>query len=326
MGCRKESLLYQMLSETKVKLLPMEFKGKLDGNNMRQIRDAVHKYNIQLINAQSSYDRYTSIFARWRYKLPVKLVHTRRNYPKSIGGWLQNNFYVKGTDKIITISDEQKNSFIKMGIPASHLHVIYNGIPKERFELFHPEKASALRKKWALDPSHKIVGFVGREKGQHQLVEALQYLDKDITVAFVGINEDYIADTMKKTNPPQRIICTGGVTAQEVIQWYGLMDVNVLASYEGFGMVLIEAMGMGVPVIGTNATGIKNAVEDGVSGLLFEDKNPRDLADKITLIIEDRELREKLIRNGLERAHKTFSMESTVRAYEEFFEELVKDL
>ena len=323
MGCRKESLLYQMLQDTKVQPLPMTFKGKLDGHNMRQIRDAVQRYDIQLINAQSSLDRYTSIFARWRYKLPVKVVHTRRNFPQSIGGWIQSTFYAKGTDKIVAVSDELKKGLVKMGIPASHLHVIYNGVPKERYQLLDPEKVNSLRKKWNLDPTHKVIGFVGRNKRQDQLIEALQYLDQDITVIFVGITEEYIAEDLKKHAPRQRIICTGKISAEEVIQYYALFDVKVLASYEGFGLVLVEAMGMGVPVVGTNAMGIKNTVEDGVSGLLFEDKNTEDLAKKVRLILEDQDLRQNLIRNGLERAHQQFSVDNTVRNYEEFFGSLI---
>lgn len=322
MGCRKESLLYSMLQDSSVHLIPMEFKGKFDRNNMRQIRDAVHTYNIRLINAQSSADRYTSIFSRWLYKLPVKVVHTRRNYPKSIGGWLQNTLYTKGTDKIVVVSEEMKKAFIKMGIPHSHLQVIYNGLPKERFQLPEAGKTEELRKQWQLDPSHKIIGFVGRQKNQQQLIAALPYLPEKLTIIFVGIGEAYLQEALITYRPSQRIICTGVLPSEETLQYYGLFDVKVLASLEGFGLVVVEAMGMGVPVIGTNAMGIKNVIEDGKSGLLFEEGNAQNLAEKIKLVLENDDLRVQLIRNGKERALGTFSMENTVKAYEEFFHDL----
>lgn len=323
MGCRKDSLLYTMLENSSVHLLPMEFKGKLDRHNMRQIRDAVQKHDIQLINAQSSKDRYTSIFARWLYKLPIKVVHTRRNYPKSMGGWLQNTLYTKGTDKIVVNSQEMKNAFLKMGIPANHLHVIYNGLPAERYQLLEPKEVERLRAKWQIDPSHKVIGFVGREKNQQQLIAALPHLHEQLTVIFVGIEEEYLSKALTSFTPKQRIICTGVLPTKEAIQYYGLFDVKVLASLEGFGLVLVEAMGMGVPVIGTNAMGIKNVIEDGRSGLLFEKGNDRDLAEKIKLVLEEGPLREKLIRNGKERALHTFSMENTIKGYEKFFSELL---
>jgi glycosyltransferase involved in cell wall biosynthesis len=322
-GCRKESLLYSMLENSPVHLLPMQFKGKLDRDNMRQIRDAVKEHDIQLINAQSSKDRYTSIFARWLYKLPVKVVHTRRNYPKSMGGWFQNSLYTKGTDKIVVVSEEMKKAFIKMGIPENHLKVIYNGLPEERLQLLDPRKTEQLRYQLKINPSHKIIGFVGRRKNQQQLISALPHLTEKLTVIFVGIEEDYLQEALSNYKPKQRIICTGILPAEEAFQYYGLFDVKVLASLEGFGLVLIEAMGMGVPVIGTNAMGIKNVIEDGKSGLLFEDGNPRDLAEKIKLVLENDKLRAQLIRNGKERALHTFSMENTVQAYEQFFSDLI---
>lgn len=324
MGCRKESLLYTMLQDSPVHLLPMEFKGKLDRKNMRQIRDAVHTYNIQLINAQSSKDRYTSIFARWLYKLPVKVVHTRRQKPESIGGWLQNSFYVKGTDKIVVVSDGLKNTFVEKGMPADHLKVIYNGISRERFDAHRPTRTQELRKAFQLSPTDRVIGFVGRKKNQDQLLEALALLPEDLTVLFVGLEEKNLALFLEKAPPRQRLIFAGQVAPEEVINFYPLFDMNVLAStMDGFGLVLVEAMGMGVPVIGTNYPGINDVIENGKSGLLFENKNTRDLAEKIRLVLENHELRLQLIRNGKERALHTFSMENTVKAYENFFYELI---
>ena len=323
-GCRKESLLYSLLENSSVHLIPMQFKGKLDRQNMRQIRDAVQEYNIQLINAQSSKDRYTSIFARWLYKLPVKLVHTRRQNPESIGGWLQNTFYVKGTDKIVVISDGLKSTFVKKGLPANHLKVIYNGIKKERFESHRPLRTEELRQEYQLLPGDKVIGFVGRKKKQEQLLEALSYLPHDIVLMFVGLEEKQLEPYLQKNPVKQRIIFAGKVPPEDVINYYPLFKANILAStMDGFGLVLVEAMGMGVPVIGTNYPGINDVIENGRSGLLFENENPKDLADKIKLVLENDPLREKLIRNGRARALTTFSMENTLAAYEEFFSSLI---
>ncbi|WP_017732389.1 glycosyltransferase family 4 protein [Nafulsella turpanensis] len=324
-GCRKESLLYGMLENSRVHLIPMEFKGKLDRQNMRQIRDAVRRYNIQIINAQSSKDRYTSIFARWLYRLPVKIVHTRRQNPESIGGWLQNTFYVKGTDKIVVISDGLKNTFIKKGIPAEHLEVLYNGMHPMRFKLHQPERTELLRKNFKLAPSSQVIGFVGRKKNQEQLLEALAYLPEEVIVLFVGIEEKDLLPYLQKITPRQRIIFAGQVPPDDVINFYPLFNVNVLAStMDGFGLVLLEAMGMGVPVIGTDFPGINDVIQDGQSGLLFEDGNARDLAEKINRVLNDEALMIKLITNGKERALKTFSIENTIQAYEQFFSRLIQ--
>lgn len=325
-GCRRESLLYSMLQDSATHPVAMEFRGKFDRRNMQHIRELVSLYNIDLINAQSSKDRYLSIFARWLHKLPVKLVHTRRQKPESIGGWLQNTFYVKGTDKIVVISDELKKTFVSKGIPASHLQVIYNGLPRERFEAHDHRRTEELRLELGLSPSDTVIGCVGRRKKQEQLLEALQYLPAEYKVIFVGITQETLSPHFEKLPPVrQQLIFTGAIAPEEVINYYPLFHVNVLPStMDGFGLVLVEAMGMGIPVIGTNAQGIKNVIEEGVSGLLFEDGNAAELAEKIRRVLENKELRARLIKNGKYRAANTFSMEHTVKAYEAFFSALIK--
>lgn len=323
-GCRRESLLYSLLQDSTVHPVAMEFRGKFDRKNMQHIRELVQTHDIDLINAQSSKDRYHSIFARWIHKLPVKVVHTRRQKPESIGGWLQNTFYIKGTDKIVVISDELKNTFVSRGFPASHLQVIYNGLPRERFESHDPARTAAIREQYGILPTDRLIGCVSRKKNQEQLLEALQYLDKDLKVLFVGIEEKEL--NTREFPVAQQLIFTGQVPTEDVINYYPLFDVKVLPStMDGFGLALIEAMGMGIPVIGTNAQGIKNVIEDGESGLLFTDKDSRMLALQIDRILRDTALREKLIKNGLRRAHDTFSMENTVSNYENFFLSLIRD-
>lgn len=321
-GCRRESLLYRLLQDSAAHPVAMQFRGKFDRKNMQHIRELVQTHDIALINAQSSKDRYHSIFARWIHKLPVKVVHTRRQKPESIGGWLQNTFYVKGTDKIVVISDELKNTFVSKGFPANHLQVIYNGLPRERFESHNPARTAAIREQYGILPTDKLIGCVSRKKNQEQLLEALQYLDKDLKVLFVGIEEKEL--NTKEFPVAQQLIFTGQVPTEDVINYYPLFNVKVLPStMDGFGLALIEAMGMGIPVVGTNAQGIKNVIEDGESGLLFEDGDTKGLAEKIKMVLERQELRFKLIENGKKRAYHTFSMDNTVKEYESFFAQML---
>ena len=325
-GCRKESLLYRLLSNSKVKLLPMVFKGRFDLKNIQEIRKIVKKYNIQVINAQSSWDRYTSIFARWIYNLNVRIVHTRRQRPRSIGGFLQNWFYVKGTDKIVVISDELKKFFIEMGIPADHLKVIYNGTPAEIYQNIDPGLINALRKKHNINDTDIVIGSVSRLKNQEQIIRALTKLDNEIIVIFVGIEPGTFDELVNKLNIKNRIIYAGKVDRKTVMHYYKIMNLNILAStMDGFGLVLVEAMALGTPVLATNFGGIKNVVTDGDDGLLFEDNNIEELAEKINLLIANRELRNKLIHNGRKTAFEKFSMENTVNSYEKFFQLLIEE-
>ena len=323
-GCRVTSLLYQLLDDTPVIRYPMTFKSKVDRKNIRQIRDAVKQYNIQIINAQSSKDRYTSILANWWYRLKVKVIHTRRQTPKSVGGWLQNTFYVKGTDKIIVISDQLKQTFIRQGIPASHLEVIYNGIPIDFFDGIQDTKVQALKQHYGLQPSDKVIGCIARLKKQDQLVRALQWLKEDIKLMLIGVEEGTFDELAKQLNLKHTILYAGKVRREEIANYYALFDVFVLPSVtDGFGLVLVEAMGLGVPVVGTRFEGIIDVLENGKNGLLFDDGDHKGLADCIHTMLYDFQARKTFIELGKQAVRQTFTLEKTIDSYEQFFEKLL---
>jgi glycosyltransferase involved in cell wall biosynthesis len=325
-GCREQSLLFSLLADTQAVAIPMTFRSKIDRQCMRHIRDIVQQYDIQIINAQSSKDRYLSILARWWYKLPVKLVHTRRQKSESVGGWLQNQFYVRGTDAIVTVSHQLKQDFISRGFPPNHLHVILNGMDTKRFvEQSNPTTIALLRSKFNLLADDVVVGCISRRKKQEQLLQALALLPSNLKVLFVGIEPHCLDETAKQLSLKNTIIYAGMVPTNEVLNYYALCSVNVLPStMDGFGLTLIEAMGMGVPVVGTRAQGIIDVIgSNEKNGLLFDDNNIAQLADKLRIALFDNKRRQELIAAGYKAVQDEFSIERTITEYEHFFEQLI---
>lgn len=326
-GLRPESLLYGMLQQhgsVGVVCEPMTFGGKLDVENMRQIADVVRRYNIKIINPQSSRDRYTAIFANWCYGLKAAVVHTRRQKPKSMGGFLQRWFYVKGTRSIITVSSELKNTFVRKGYPANHLKVIYNGLPAQHFAQIDEKRIADLRRQFGLLPTDTVIGCVSRLKNQAQLIAALPLLPPDIKVLFVGIAADSLDDIARQYGVKNQILYAGKVAPQEVLNYYKLFSLKVLPStMDGFGLVLLEAMGLGVPVVATRSEGLIDVLDNEQNGLWFDDGNIRQLAEKINIALYDPPRRKQLIENGYKAAYETFSLEKTLDNYEHFFAELL---
>ncbi|MDH5604119.1 MAG: glycosyltransferase family 4 protein, partial [Cyclobacteriaceae bacterium] len=286
-GLRKASLLYKMLEDTPVIREPMVFRSRFDLKNMRHIREVVTKYNITIINAQSSIDRYTSIFSKWLYSLPVKIIHTRRQPPKSIGG-LQNLFYKAGTDAIVVISDTLKDIFISHGIPENHLKVIYNGIPASRYQEWSEATVQALREKYQIQEGDTVIGCVSRLKRQKQIVEAIKLLNRPaVKLFFAGIEKIDLQQTGILEGLQNEVIFTGTVPSEEVLNVYKLFSVNILASVtDGFGLVLLESMAMGCPVIATDFGGIRDVVQHEKNGLLFKDNDIQALASNIEKILD----------------------------------------
>ncbi|MFW5700888.1 MAG: glycosyltransferase family 4 protein [Cyclobacteriaceae bacterium] len=324
-GCRKESLLYRLLDNTKVVREPMTFKSRFDWKNINQINRIVKKYNIQIINAQSGKDRYTSVLAKWIFRLPVKVVHTRRQISESIGGFLQNLIYYRGTDKIVAVSEGVKNSLMEKGIPEKHIKVIYNGTPKEKYNNIDPEKVAELRRLYQIKEGDFVLGCISRKKKQEQILHALTKIDFPVSVIFAGITFQPEYESIIQTIPVQhKIHFTGLIPSGQILNYYKILSIKILAStMEGLSQALLEGMALEVPVIATHAAGNPELVIDGENGFTFNDGDIDDLAKKIKILREDQEIRRKFIENGKKTAFEQFSIENTINQYETFYQRLI---
>ncbi|MGK7389114.1 MAG: glycosyltransferase family 4 protein [Candidatus Cyclobacteriaceae bacterium M2_1C_046] len=324
MGCREASLLYSMLKGSKVKLIPMEFNSKFDTKNIKSIRDTVLKYDIQIINAQSSKDRYTSMLAKWFFGMNVKLVYTRRQNPRGMNR-IKSFFTERGVDKMVVISNGLKQIFQKAGISESFMEVIHNGIPTKRYEQWSEEKVSYFRKQYNLSPNDIVIGSVSRMKKQDQIIKAVAKInDPKIKILFAGITKEHLQEEIIKSGIKNEIIFTNVISGEDILNIYKLLDINILASVtDGFGLVLLEAMAMGCPVIATRFGGITDVVTHEENGLLFEDGDIDQLAAQIKCLLNDQDLRHHLTQSGYDTAYNKFTMEKTIKGYEDLFHRMI---
>ncbi len=326
-GIRKESLLWELLEGVGVNRIPMTFSGKFDFKNWKQIRNAVKAHNIQLINAQSSHDRYTSIFSNWRYNLGVKIVHTRRQMPLSMGGPLQLYLYNKKTDGIVAVSNQVKDGLINLGIKAPNIEVIHNGTPTAKYDHIVSSKVESLQKKFKISKDEFVLGCISRMKNQIQIFKALQLIDEPIKAIFCGITPNEEIQSIIDAFPTKhQIYFEGQVDSSEVLNYYKLFDAKILAStMEGLSQSLLEAMALGVPVAATAYAGNLDLIEHEENGLLFEDENIDQIVESILRLKSDKHLIERLCTNGKKTALKTFNIENTVSKYEQYFSQLIKE-
>ena len=325
LGVRRESLLFEKMQGTAVKLIPMVFKSKFDWDTINHIKRIVKRYGIQVINAQSSRDRYLAIFAKCVFDLDVKVIHTRRQVSKSIG-LFTNTFYEKGTESIIAVSEGVKASLVQNGIAPGHIHVVHNGTPKEKYQNINQELILELREKFEIKEGDFVIGCISRRKHQQQILQAVGLLKTPVTVIFVGIeNDPLFQEIIAGYKTGHRVYFTGLVPCEEVLSYYGLFDVKILASTtEGLSQALLEAMYLHVPVIATAAAGNLDLIDDQKNGLLFEDNDIEGLSSRIAMIKEDPILRSTITKNGRRTAVIDFSIEKTVSKYEEFFYSLIQ--
>lgn len=179
-----------------------------------------------------------------------------------------------------------------------------NGVDFERFAPWavSPQRAQQVRTELGIPPDDPVVLFVGRlvgDKGIGELVEAVVNLPSDRAVWLVLVGEeepevDPLPSATRALIAEHPRIRLAGWSC-DVRPYMAAADLLVLPSYrEGMGMVLVEAAGMGLPVIASDIPGCRDVVRDGHNGILVPAKNARAVADAIRRLIEDRTLYEHI--------------------------------
>jgi glycosyltransferase involved in cell wall biosynthesis len=144
----------------------------------------------------------------------------------------------------------------------------------------------------------------------------LEYPDINLSIGGDGPEKEKILKLIKSENLVDKVSYLGLLNQAQSINFYRNIDIFILSSKtEAFGMVILEAMACGIPVIGSNVNGVNFIIKDNVNGLLFEMGNVDDLVSKILLLKNDAALRKKIADAGYITATQTFSMENMFNNY-----------
>ena len=181
---------------------------------------------------------------------------------------------------------------INSNFPEKKIHIIPSGIDLREFR---PLDKISSREKLGLLNGQKIIGLIGRfesKKGQMLALEAMRYVTTDFLLLLVGEEtldqkSNYL-DELKHYITEQKL--------EDKIQFlnftqspadvFNAIDWTLMASYsETFGMVTLESMACGTPVIGSDSGGTNSLLNDGELGVLFETKNLQDLAEKLNYVL-----------------------------------------
>lgn len=198
----------------------------------------------------------------------------------------------------------------RSGIPREKIVVIPNAVDPAAF-------AAAGRTDRSDQPVREIA-FIGRldpVKRVGDLIEAMQKLNGQTRLSIYGDGDlrHELADQIEKLGLSDRVRMRGTVPAAEAL---GQCDVLVLPSEaEGFGLVLIEAMAAGVPVVATDAPGIRDVIRHERTGLLVPVGQPDALAGAISCLAADDDLRRRLIEQGRREVDQRFGWDAVIEQY-----------
>lgn len=215
--------------------------------------------------------------------------------------------------RFIVLSHEDAQEWTEL----DNVEVIHNPLP------FFPEQMS--------DGSRKQVIAVGRyvpQKGFDRLISAWQQVAQRHSDWVLRIYGDGMREQLQQQINELGITssCILEPTVQNIVEKYCESSVFALSSrFEGFGMVIIEAMACGVPPVSfTCPCGPRDIIDDGKDGLLVEDGNIEQLAEKISYLIEHEDIRKEMGKQARMDVQR-FRIENIAGQWKRLFEELVSD-
>lgn len=200
----------------------------------------------------------------------------------------------------------------ELRVTGGRVSTIYNGIPSE-------EPEAAISGARMLSGTILGVGRLSREKGFDLLVEAMTYLPgRRLLLAGDGPERASLEALVSRLGINDRVEFAGWVSEPWASRFRP--DLLVVPSrFEAMGLVILEAMRAGVPVVAARVGGIPEVVVDNVTGLLAEPESPRSLAVAIESLLEDSQRREEMARAAKRRLTERFSDSTMVASYEDLY-------
>ena len=207
--------------------------------------------------------------------------------------------------EVIVNSNFMKNDLQRLfGLPFEKINVVPNGINLNNFN--NVERDYDFRRKYAAD-NEKIILFLGRlvyEKGVQHLISAMpkileNYNDAKLVIAGKGGMLEELKAQAENMGIGNKVYFTGHLDAKNVNKMYKASDISVFPStYEPFGIVALEAMLAGNPVVVSDVGGLNEIVDHRINGMKTYAGNPNSIADSILELLYDQKLCDNLAKKA----------------------------
>ncbi len=271
----------------------------------KKLVEIVKKENADIIHAHYIFPPgFIALMASMVTKKPYYVtVHGSDAFILSSMSILKPIFHLilKNASKVLVVSRKLKDRIMELGIPSEKVMISYNIVD---IETFNPHLKTSFRKEIGINEKEDLILFVGNlvpQKGVEYLLRAKNLMKSKTYLVIVGGGP--LLKKLKKMVKDENIkdvIFTG--PRRDINNIMAASDIVVLPSVsESWGIVLLEAMAMGKPIVATRVGGIPELVDEDV-GILVKPRDPHALASALEELLSDKEKRELLGKNGLKRA------------------------
>lgn len=301
-----------------------------------KLRKFIQNNEIELIHADYSRDLWTIvpavIFLRKIPLVLIKHIGTMKAKRDFLHRWIYRRVdYIVSISKVI-----QENILATHPISPGKVGIIYHGVDFNKFN-FDEAVRKQTRRILGVENEKILIGIIGRlqrAKGHFEFLEMAAVLSERYHhLQFVMIGEasrgeeseaEQIKLKINELNLENKLILTG--YREDIPALLSAMDIFVFPSYaEAFGLVLIEAMAMKLPVVTANCDGVLDIVIENQTGQLVPPKDVNRLIQAVEKLILDKKLRQIYSENGFNRARDCFSEARMLDQLEGLYHRLIQD-
>ncbi len=311
--------------------IPM--RHRIDLSKTRDVRSYIRKHQIDLVHTHGVRANLIGRPAAQRENVPVVTTfHSMLRYDydspwKAFMARFLTMITNKYTNRFIAISHAIKADLLEMHIPADKIQVIHSGLDISKFT--SPQNPDKIRRQFGLDSNRITFTMVARlhpVKGHRYFLQAArQLLDVGIKAQFMLMGEGFDRQELEAQVRELQLNSVVHMPGyyRKVADIYGISDILCVPSLmEGLGLVILEGMYFGVPVIASSVGGIPELIEDGKSGILIPPADVQALFDAMHRLAVNPDLAQALAQQGKERV-KHFTVENMTRQVENCYSELL---
>jgi len=321
--CRPGAWIAEQLKYDDIDVLPCELR-RWPPHDLRQVVGEIRERSIDVLHTHMSSAHFFGVLLRKLSGTPCVATAHNRLFQLH---WIFNDY-------VIAVSDAVRRYHHRYNlVPNSRMEVVHNFVDIPRFAGVDRAEGVAVRQELGIPADARLLTVVGDvipRKGLLYVARALPELHRrfpNIHLLSLGTNKTEYGDQIRRELETMGLTdhVTWGGLRRDVERVLAATDIFVLASIEeAMGIAILEAMSASLPVVATAVGGIPECVTHEETGLLVPPADPAALAEALTRLLADDELRSRFGARGLEIVQERFSQEMYAQRIEEILHRVVR--
>lgn len=335
--CFIEDTFYEEAKANKIDIEVFEQKNRADMAVITRLANEISNEGYDIVHCHGARANFIGMFLKNRIKVPLlTTMHSdykldfKDNVYKRLVFTSLNQIALKRFNYYIAISETFKEMLVERGFKREKIFTVYNGIDMD-MEIDYINKDEFLKSKGLKNSGETIIGIIARldkVKDHDTFLRAAKILIEDnkdlmFLIAGDGNDEKRLVSLSKELGIADKVHFIGFI--DNPFSFFNAIDINTLTSLsESFPYAILEGAIMKKPIISTNVGGLKELIINDQTGYLVDVGDYKALANRIKLLIDDREKMLSMGENLYKKTRDEFSSDSMAESHVRIYKEIIE--